>query len=469
MTGTSDRIDAHVEPETGVTEAPHGSSSTNGRQTLPAWRYSPDAWRWSGRMTMRYVDLVFRSRSARVIPHAARVRFVTMGIPADAVDITLGRIRSAGDWSNQWIETAQRFLGDYRRQASATNIHEAAQARKLAALCYHAAQVFELDDERTVAKCRAAAASLFTQTLPQMHPNARHVWIPWRTTSLPAYFRTPEPVSDPVGLVVLLNGVSMSKEETFAWGDRFIERNYAVLSLDSPGTGEATAIGGAEGDHDDILDGVFAIFEHEPMIDLERVVVVGTSLGGNQAVRCAAYDRRIMAAVAVTPPYDPARWMHRANPLLQMELGLIRDGKILPETWEKVAGFSLVEPAVQMRQPLLVFGGGRDVLVPPNEAQLLAERVGERATISWYPTGGHCLYEVLDAWTFEAAVWIEAVGMAQKNPELKGNSAEMAAYAREVLVSAEYLPKPTSDGLTPEEEFTEYARLIGNGRESDES
>lgn len=433
---------------------------------LPHWRYAPDAWRWGRRLDMRYVDMLFKARSARLIPASARVRFVEMGIPTDVVDETLGRIRRASDWSNQWIETAQRYLGDSRRQTSALNIREAAQARETAALCYHAAQIFEIADRRTMSKCRSAAASLFTQTLPHLHPNVRHLWIPWRTRSLPAYFQVPDPVSEPVGLVVILNGTSMSKEETFAWSGRFLEQGYAVMALDSPGTGEATSVAGADADQDDILDGIFELFENEPLVDLTRVVALGTSLGGNQAVRAAARDRRIMASVAITPPYDPARWLRFANPLLISELEFMVDEDTVPEIMEKVSEFSLEAAAFNSRQPMLIFGGGRDVIVPPNESQLLAERVGERSTLVWYPEGGHCLYEIMDRWTFEAAIWIKAIDEAQRDPTSGHDSVWVAARGREALDSTIYEGKPRLSGEAGGEEFTEYARLITQDRET---
>lgn len=432
-----------------------------GTASLPAWRYSGDAWRWARRLDFRKVDMLFRARSARVLPSSARARFIGLGIPPEVVDETLGRIRRAGEWSDRWIETAQRFLGDTRRQESAQNWREAAQARQLAAMCYHAAQIFEPSDRRTVRKCRAAAASLFTQTLPMLHPNARHLWIPWRSRSLPALFQVPEPVDEPVGLVVVLNGASMSKEETFGWSGRFLDHGFAVLDLDSPGTGEATGVADASADQDDILDGVFEIFADESMIDLDRVVVVGSSLGANQAVRAAAHDRRILASIAVTPPYDPERWLHRASPLLQMELGLMVEGEAVQEVWDTVAEFGLDTVVDEAQQPMLIFGGGRDVIVPPTEAQLLAERVGERATLVWYPKGGHCLYDAVDQWTFEAAIWAEAVAAASRDPETARDVARVSAIAREALETAEYRPAPV-DTSDPDDEdgFSEYARLI---------
>jgi pimeloyl-ACP methyl ester carboxylesterase len=430
--------------------------------TPPGWRYAPDAWRIAHRVDIRYVDALFRLRSAAILPGGQRGRFIELGIPPDVVNETLRSIRRTREWSVRWIETAQRFLGEFRRQVSGSNPRDAEKARHLAALCYHAAQIFELEDDRVVRQCRAAAASLFTQALPVIYPNARHITVPWRTASLPAYFLAPDRVTDPVGLVVFLNGVSMSKEETISWSPRFLERGYAILALDSPGTGEASGAGDAEGDQDDILDGVFEIFRDEPMIDLQRVVVAGASLGGNQAVRAAAHDRRIMATVAVTPPYEPQRWIRKASPLLLQEMGLLKQGTVVPELWDRVEHFSLADAAKDARQPLLVFGAGRDLLVPPTDSQHLAREEGVRATLVWYPRGGHCLYEAVDQWTFEAATWIEAVADALRDPQLRGDAAATSAHARTVLEAADYVPRPRTVVVEPEEEFDEYARLLGD-------
>ncbi len=455
---TTDPAIASEPVETAPVTAP-----TTLEQTPKGWRYAPDAWRLARRVDMRYVDFLFRSRSAAVMPPEMRARFVEMGLPPDIVQETLRTIRRGRDWSTHWIETAQRFLGEFRRQTSAGNSHDAAKARHIAALCYHAAQIFELEDERTVRQCRAAAASLFTLSLPTIYPNARHIWVPWRTTSLPAYIVAPEHIDEPMGLVVLLNGVSMSKEETIAWHPRFLAGGYAVLALDSPGTGEATGTGDGAGDHDDILDGVFELFRNESMIDLSRVVVLGASLGANQAVRVAARNRRIMATVAITPPYDPGSWIRRASPLLLQEMGLIRDGEVVPEMWEQVAEFTLADAARQLRQPLLVFGAARDVLVPPTDAQHLARAAGERATLVWYQRGGHCLYEAVDQWSFEAMTWIRAVEEGRADPLLRGDVAAISARARKALEAAEYQPLAHHGSAESAPEIDEYARIIDPG------
>lgn len=383
-----------------------------GRVSLPTWKYAPDAWRWVHRFDERYASVVLRARSARVLPTGLRKRFLAMGIPADVLESTLQSIRSTDQWPEAWVETAQRFLGDYRRQVSSKHLLEAAQARRLAALSYHAAQVFGFGDERTVRTCRAAAASLFAQAQPYVFPNAQRILIPWRAHELPAYLQMPSGVRDRVGLVVLLNGASTSKEESFGWADSFLRAGLAVLSLDVPGWGEASSVPNPDHDENDLLDGVFDVLRQVRAIDLSEVSAVGVSLGGNLAVRCAAYDRRIMSIVAVTPPFDPARWVTRASPLLARQLGDL-SADTSDDYWAAVDRLSIYDQVPLVNAPMLVFGAARDMVVPPAEAQLLASRAGELGTLVWYSGGGHCLYESIPAWTSEAATWISSVAAAR--------------------------------------------------------
>ena len=382
------------------------------RISIPQWRYAPDAWRWVSRFNDRYARSLLRVRSARILPASMRARFLAMDIPNEILESTLASITAPDKWSDAWIETAQRFLGDYRRQVSSKHLLEAAHARRLAALSYHAAQLFSSGDERTIRTCRAAAASLFAQAQPYVYPDARRLTVPWRAHRLPAYVQTPAGSTAQSGIVVILNGASTSKEESFTWAESFLRAGVAVLSLDSPGTGEASGVPNPNADDDDILDGVFEIMQSEPSIDLSQVSVVGVSLGGNLAVRSAAYDRRIMCSVAVTPPFDPVRWIGRASPLLMQQLGTIVDS-MADDPYASTSRYSLYDSVRRLKSPLLVFGAGHDLVVPPSEAQLLAARGGALASLVWYPNSGHCLYDAIPTWTAEAATWISSVAAAR--------------------------------------------------------
>ncbi|HEU0163681.1 MAG TPA: hypothetical protein VFQ54_01480, partial [Thermomicrobiales bacterium] len=160
--------------------------------SIRAWRYQPDAWRWVKRFNHRYANSVLRLRSAKVMPASIRARFSQMGLPPEIIEETLASIRKLDQWSDAWTETAQLFMGEYRRQISAKNDDQAAKSQWLAAMSYHAAQILTVPgDERTAVTCRAAAASLFRHAQPWIYPKIRRLEIPWRTGVLPAYMQVP--------------------------------------------------------------------------------------------------------------------------------------------------------------------------------------------------------------------------------------------------------------------------------------
>lgn len=422
---------------------------------MDQWQLSRDVWRLNHKLDLRYVNWFLRFCGAHRIPTSMVSRIYTLGIPPEVVHQTLKSIRGLDQWSHEWVETAQQYLGTYRREISAGNTVEAERARYLAAMCYQAAQILELRDVRTRNSCRAWAASLVRQALPVRNPNARHFMIPWNDQELPVLFEVPESGEEPFGLVVLLNGASLSKEETFTWAPRFLQAGYAVMAVDSPGTGEATSLGPVNPRYTDILDGVFHLLRGEASIDLDRVVLVGASLGGNEAIRIASKHPGIMAAVAVTPAVQPENWMLHASPMLVAEFSELQE---LAESESFVQGFNALTAADQSVQPILIFGAGRDMVVPPNESQYLAERVGERATLIWYPELGHCLYVAVDQWTFEAATWISAIGDARAGGVT--DAAELAEIGRLAIENSSYSRIEEDADDWDDDDIGEYARLV---------
>ena len=427
---------------------------------LGSWPLSADLWRLSEKFDHRYVNHFLRLAGGHRLPGPVMNRIYHLGIPPEVVTSTLKSIRSLNDWSSEWVETAQQFLGNSRREISAGNILEAERARYQASMCYHIAQIMELRDLKTRDSCRAWAANLARLSLPVRNPAARHFTIPWGDRSLPVLFQIPEVGDGPFGLVVLLNGVSQSKEETFLLAPRFLEAGYAVMSIDSPGTGEATALGPINPNATDILDGVFARLRHESAIDLNRVVLAGASLGGNEAIRIARRIPAAMAVVAVTPAVQPARWMHHSSSILRAEL---RDVVSDDQRAEFAERFDAIAAAEQTAQPMLIFGAGHDMVVPPNESQRLAQSLGDRATYIWYPDLGHCLYAAGDQWSWEAATWIAAIGEARSHGITSGS--ELAAHGKHAIEQGSY--QPLGDPVIVEEDFTEYARLLpADGQDS---
>jgi 2,6-dihydroxypseudooxynicotine hydrolase len=369
------------------------------------WRFGEHLWRLAGRLTARHVDWYLRLRTGRGLPAAFRARFLAMRLPPETIDRALGEVRRLEDWLPAWNRAAQRFLNEARREEHAGHWREAAIARRNAAMCYHVAHLITDDDPRTVRALRAAAIQSFSQAIPRLLPGVRRVSVGWRTVELPAYLARPSSGAEHAPLAVLLNGATTTKEELLLWADPWLERGIAVLALDWPGTGEA-ARGPLTGDCDDLTDGILALVDAEGL-DAARVALVGFSLGGVIAVKAAALDRRIDACIAVTPPFDPGAWLSTVNPLVRQQL-LSLTGKA--GDVQKLASEFTLRPVIgRLRAPLLVFGAGRDLIVPPDEALHLAAAAGEWATLVWYPRGFHGLYELIDDWTAVAAEWLAAL------------------------------------------------------------
>lgn len=374
------------------------------------WVQARRAWRYSPRVGRRQIDLLLRVRSAGDLPGMGRARLLAMGLPRDVVDQTLRRVHSISGWPIAWTATAQAYLGATRRADVAEDDPDTVWARSRAALAYHAAYWLAYDDEHVLRTLRAARSSLFARAAPLLLPSTQLVYVPWRASELPGYLRLPILSRDdgrPLPLVVILNGATTAKEETILWSDAFVGHGFAVLALDQPGTGEATEIGPPSGEHDDLLDGVRDLTASDPRLDGGRIALIGFSLGGAQAVRIAANDRRLLACVAVTPPYEPSAWLHAANPLMLDQLAGHLGGPYV--VMELAEGFELPELMPRLRCPLLVLGAGRDLVVPPTESQRLAAAAGDLGTLLWYPRGGHGLFDIVPTWTADVAAWLGAI------------------------------------------------------------
>jgi pimeloyl-ACP methyl ester carboxylesterase len=138
-------------------------------------------------------------------------------------------------------------------------------------------------------------------------------------TDIPGYLYIPDSRTNKQNskghypLVLILDGGDSTQEEMFiACGLAGLVRGYAVLTFDGPGQGillkrERIAMEPAyEKVVSDVLDYIektAASTEPPLRIDLDRIAVVGHSMGAYFALRSCA-DDRIRACVAIDPPYD---------------------------------------------------------------------------------------------------------------------------------------------------------------------
>jgi pimeloyl-ACP methyl ester carboxylesterase len=131
--------------------------------------------------------------------------------------------------------------------------------------------------------------------------------IPYREAWLPAYLLPS--VGQRHGTVLLHGGFDSLIEEFVGIWERLALAGFDVVAYEGPGQGGARRLGGLTSDHDWERP-VGAVLDR---LDLDRVAVVGLSMGGYWALRAAAYEPRVTAVVAWPPVYD---WMARVPAVL---------------------------------------------------------------------------------------------------------------------------------------------------------
>ncbi len=368
---------------------------------------SPRFW-IANRVTRSSIDLLFRVATANVLTNQAKHRFLYGGIHPTQLKSTLKRVRNVGSWSTSWTHTATDYLRQSRNSANDGESTQAAEHQARAALCYHYAQLFEFENVPRREELYAQAAQNYREASPNLSPAATHVSIPWHDQSLPAYLQLPGEQSNPVPVVVILNGASTVKEETVGWSAAFLEAGLATLSLDTPGSGEAWHI--AATPHQlDIGDALVEFVDRHERLDARRIALLGISLRGAYAVQVATQQPDIAAAISVTAPFNPRPYFRHLNQIVLKEIAYTTHEQDLDRLLEMVESMSLIDTAPRLKAPLLVVGAGNDLVVPPEESARLYAAAGGEKYFHFIPRANHVAFSHLSEWTPVAAEWVRNV------------------------------------------------------------
>lgn len=366
----------------------------------------------------RALDALLRKRSALALPPPLLARISALGLPTESVQQALAAIRSLEEWMVAWTRLGQQWIAIARREDIAGRWRHGALARRHAAMCYHAAHFITVADPKTALMLRSTAAGFFSQALPYLYEATERVTIGWKEHNLPAYLRRPPHAERPVPLLIVLNGATTTKEEAMIWSDPIIAAGWAMLCIDWPGTGEASALAPLSGRQESVIVAAIREASRDARLDPARIAVLGFSLGATPAMRAAARDPRIGAVVLVTPPFDPSAWPALLDPLMARQLLMLADDGRDPRA--VLESFSLKSSLAHWDRPSLVFGAGADQIAPPDEADRAAYAMGDWATLVRYPYACHGLFDVIEDWPYVVAQWLsvlDAPAPAAAEPE----------------------------------------------------
>jgi dienelactone hydrolase len=274
-----------------------------------------------------------------------------------------------------------------RREAKAKAAEEAGSeitARDnyfMAAVYWGAAQwPYDQNDELNVA-CHLKKRENYTKYAAMADHKVEAAWIPFKDTALPAWFHLPPNYKGgKIPVIINVPGMDSYKEiQTALYGDRFLNRGFAVLNIDGPGQYEAPMLGIYFSMDNWVATGkaVCDWLAKRPQVDMSKVVLSGTSFGTFFGTLATAHEPRISAAAVISVCHEPGchtifeeasptfkkRFMYMSGITDEAEFDKMRQGM----TWEGHAD--------KVNVPYLCVAGEFDELSPIEHSVRLVNAV----------------------------------------------------------------------------------------------
>jgi 2,6-dihydroxypseudooxynicotine hydrolase len=326
-------------------------------------------------------------RVASAISHWAP-RFVANGIVLTDFQEVTRELKSWDEWCGAWSARAELHESLGRDALAKRNFISAAEHLSRAAVYYHFAKFLFVQDVAQMKSAHMKAVECHKLALPHLAPPGEYLRIPYEGKSLAAVLRKPLGVARPP-VVLMAMGLDSAKEEMLAYQQTFLGRGLATLTFDGPGQGEAEYDFPIRGDYEVAVKAVIDFVETRPDLDLDRIGMWGVSLGGYYAPRACAFEKRIKACVALAGPYD---WLGIWDklPALTREAFRVRShAKDEDGAKRNAATLSLKGIAKNIRCPIYIVSGRLDRIVPPQEAEHLAQEVSGPCELLIIPDGNH--------------------------------------------------------------------------------
>ena len=213
-------------------------------------------------------------------------------------------------WSSRWAATAARVERIGRDALAAGHRVSAREALLRASNYYRTADFYRREDPANdVESARLAKLSrqTFADAADLLDIPARAVRIPYEGTTLPGYLFLADDSGRPRPTVLYHGGYDSTLEEDYlALAAGALRRGYHVLAFDGPGQGSTVREQGLHfrPDWEAVVTPAVDFALTLPEVAADRLVLIGTSLGGYLAARAAAFEHRLAACVLHDGVYD---------------------------------------------------------------------------------------------------------------------------------------------------------------------
>ena len=314
-------------------------------------------------------------------------RFITNGVDYSDFQRTTERVQRWADWSHEWSRTAEIHEALAREAEERGAAASAAEAYLRAALCHHFGKFVYFEDMDQYRRASAATSANYRKAAANLDPPTELVSIPYGGAALPGNLRLPRGVTRPP-VVLIFSGLDSVKEEAHTLEAVLHRRGLATLAFDGPGQGESEAMP-FEPAFEKVATAVADWLGTRDDIDSGRIGVIGISLGSYFAARAAAFEPRMTCSVSFGGRYSYGNF--DSMPAISQQAFQTRTHSPDKETArERTKAFTLAETARHIRSPFLIVYGGKDRLVPREQAErLFAEIPGPDKTFKVFEEGNH--------------------------------------------------------------------------------
>jgi 2,6-dihydroxypseudooxynicotine hydrolase len=333
-----------------------------------------------------------------------RPRFVANGIDMNDFDGVLASTTEWKDWAPAWQRMGDVHRGLAEEAAAAGRMLSATEAWQRAAWCYHLGKFLWFEDRSLHDRLRELTVATYAKALPRLDPPGERVEVPFDGSVIPGILRRPRDAARPP-LVLLVPGLDSVKEELFAIENDFLRRGMATLAVDGPGQGENSPRFPIRADWGGVIRQLLDGLRGRKDVDLERVGLMGISMGGIYGPRAAAQEKRLRAVIALAGPYDLSECWPALNPLTKGGYVFYTKSRDEAEAFEKSKTLTLRGVLDKVTCPLLVIHGARDRLFPPAQAERIA-REAPKATLILYPDGNHVCNNIAYKYRPAMADWM---------------------------------------------------------------
>jgi dienelactone hydrolase len=276
-------------------------------------------------------------------------------------------VQSWDDWLPTWCRWAERHVALGDEALAQGRRLTAGEAYIRAGLFYHWGTFVAVDDTAAFRKALQAADEAWAKAAPLVDPPFELIDVPFEGTTLPGYLRKPAQARK-APLVILLPGADSTKEELYDQAEHLVRRGVAAFPFDGPGHGLVSFHLKLRPDEEVAVSAVLDHLLRREDLDPTRVGVLGISYGGLFAIRSAAIDHRVKAAVSMSSWYSPAGRYARQEPLSQSGLRqYMGDDPAAVQDAITVEGY-----AERVHVPVLQIYGGQDPASPPEQAERTA-------------------------------------------------------------------------------------------------